>query len=170
MLGGGSLPYDAFKAVAALVGAIIFIVLLGKFTNLGKCKEGYTNVAGTCWQKCEGGNAGAICREKCKDGYKDIASRCYEVCKYKDSGLGLCREPCLPGHSEKTPGLCWQDGASRFYANTKPRKSYTPKSFVRKSYINTLGAIAAIVFTIVALMIVWVLVKAFIASQTGVML
>lgn len=167
LAGGGSLPYDAFKAVAALVGAIIFIVLLGRFTNLGSCREGYKNVAGTCWQTCEGGNAGAICREKCREGYKDEASRCYEVCRYKSSGLGICRDPCLPGYTERTAGLCWRDGTARTYSNSRPRKSYTPKSMIRKSYINPLGAIAGIVFTIVALMIGWVILKGVIASQTG---
>ena len=38
---------------------------------------------------------------------------------------------------------------------------------IRKSYINPLGAIAGIVFTIVALMIGWVILKGVIASQTG---
>jgi hypothetical protein len=165
------------KGVAALAVAILGFVLVGRFTNLNKCRAGYKPVAGVCWQQCpeNSKSVGALCREKCRTGYKDTAAvcwfdkcpqgqkragtRCYETCRANEKEVGccLCRERCRSGYREVL-GVCWR-GLRSYVPKTRPRKSdgkllsYVPKTFARKSYVNGLGLVGAVVFPVILLLI-----------------
>lgn len=122
-----------------------------------KCKEGYKNRLGVCWENCKGVSSGALCRERCRDGYKDVAGvcwfdkcpagetesgvLCYKPCPTNHKGIGpaLCRERCRSGYREVL-GVC-RKGLRSYVPKTIPRKSdgklasYVPKTSAIKSEI-----------------------------------
>jgi hypothetical protein len=131
-----------------------------KFVCQDKCKEGYKNRLGFCFQTCGNDQVdmGALCRQKCKMGYKDVAgvcwlqncppgetkvgTVCYKPCasNQKDVGL-LCRDRCRKDFREVL-GVCWK-GFKSYVPKTSRKKSdaklasYVPKSAVKKSYAPT---------------------------------
>lgn len=144
------------KTLAGVVIGVVVLVLVGKLTNLAKCREGYKNVLGTCWASCPKNSVDvlALCRERCRSGYKDVAGVCWEKCNGVDVGA-LCRERCREGYKDKA-GVCWKgcnagDKDVGLVCRERCRsgynepgglgvcwkgiKSYLPKTYGKSSYI-----------------------------------
>lgn len=131
-----------------------------RFMCQDKCREGYKNRLGACFEECgkDRVDVGALCRQKCKPGYKDtlgvcwlhscppgekkVGTVCYKPCgsNQKDVGL-LCRDKCRSGFREIL-GVCWR-GLKSYVPKTSRKKSdaklasYVPKTVAKKSYFPT---------------------------------
>lgn len=180
--------YSGGVALIVIVG----FVILSRVKRLTQCRSGYKSVAGVCWQECpsDSVNVGALCRSRCRAGYKDVSgvcwfdkcppgqkksgARCYQPCRTNEKEVGccLCREKCRSGYREVL-GVCWK-GLKSYVPKTRPRTSdgkqasYVPKTFAKKSYLNTLGTIGVIVFPFVVIMLLLVAARVVLKLKTGV--
>lgn len=103
-------PSKGRVGLFALLGVVSFVGFYFYFAKNGgictspwicqeKCREGYKNVLGVCWQSSCGDkntDVGALCREGCREGFKDQGGVCVET------------KPCPAGYRDD-PLSCHKD-------------------------------------------------------------
>jgi hypothetical protein len=98
------------RAIGGVMVVVVGVVAYQQFilNDTNECREGYDDVAGVCWQKCNGVDTGGLCRPRCRDGYTDVA------------------------------GVCWRRRPSlrSYVPPTRAKKSYVEPTRTKHSYVK----------------------------------